>query len=291
MSVREERPSDGPRTLQRRISLAHAAVAAVAVGLVVADSIRAKDGSAVDPTPANAERMVEEGRTIFRSDTFGSEEFWGGTLGLHRALAGEKLGGIGPGVSPRAALAAGLKVDLAALPKGLRQKLRRGKVDLDDPAVTVALLDLDAVVGVKGFIDGAGKLRSVGISCALCHSTVDDSLAPGIGNRLDGWANRDLNVGAVIALSPNLRPVADLLEVDEATVRAVLASWGPGKSDAQLFLDGRALRKDGSSAASLIPPAFGLAGVNMHTSTGWGSMTYWNAFVANLEMHGKGELL
>jgi cytochrome c5 len=131
-------------------------------------------------------------------------------------------------------------------------------------------------------------LQAVGITCALCHSTVDNSLAPGIGRRLDGWANRDLNVGVIAALSPNLKPVADLLGVDEATVRAVLQSWGPGKFDAELFLDGKAFRPDGKSAATLIPPAFGLAGVNLHTWTGWGSVTHWNAFVANLEMHGQG---
>jgi hypothetical protein len=143
-------------------------------------------------------------------------------------------------------------------------------------------------VGVTGFFNKQGTLRAVGIQCAICHSTVDNSLAPGIGHRLDGWANRDLNVGAIIGLSPNLQPVADLLGVDQATVRTVLASWGPGKFDAELFLDGKAFRPDGKSAAVLIPPAFGLAGVNLHTWTGWGSVTYWNAFVANLEMHGKG---
>ena len=128
----------------------------------------------------------------------------------------------------------------------------------------------------------------MGIQCALCHSTVDNSLAPGIGHRLDGWANRDLNIGAIVALAPNLKPVSDLLGVDEATVRKVLNSWGPGHFDAELFLDGKPFRPDGKTAAVLIPPAFGLAGVNLHTWTGFGSVTYWNAFVANLEMHGKG---
>jgi hypothetical protein len=117
---------------------------------------------------------------------------------------------------------------------------------------------------------------------------VDNAFAPGIGHRLDGWANRDLNVGAIIGLSPNLQPVADVLGVDVPTVKTVLSSWGPGKFDAELFMDGKAFRPDGKTAATLIPPAFGLAGVNLHTSTGWGSVTYWNAFVANLEMHGKG---
>ena len=133
----------------------------------------------------------------------------------------------------------------------------------------------------------------MGIQCALCHSTVDDSFALGIGHRLDGWPNRDLNVGAIISLAPNLQPLADLLSlggipVNVATVRQVLTSWGPGKFDAELVLDGKAFRPDGRSGATLLPPAFGLAGVNLHTWTGWGSVSHWNAFVANLEMHGKG---
>jgi hypothetical protein len=166
--------------------------------------------------------------------------------------------------------------------------LRRGDVDLDDPANTLALLDLGAVVGVTGFFDDAGALRSIGIQCALCHSTVDDSFAPGIGRRLDGWANRDLDVGRVIDLSPDLTPIAEILQVDEATVRTVVRSWGPGKFDASLLLDGKAFRPDELPAAVLIPPAYGLAGVNLHTWTGWGSVTHWNALVANLEMHGQG---
>jgi hypothetical protein len=141
---------------------------------------------------------------------------------------------------------------------------------------------------VTGFFDQHGTIQSMGIQGALCHSTVDDSFASGIGRRLDGWANRDLNVGAIVALSPDLSPVTALLGVDDATVRTVLNSWGPGKFDAELFLDRKAVRDDGKSAATLIPPAFGLAGVNLHTWTGWGSVTHWNAFVANLEMHGKG---
>jgi hypothetical protein len=128
----------------------------------------------------------------------------------------------------------------------------------------------------------------MGIQCALCHSTVDDSLTAGIGHRLDGWANRDLDVGTIVSLAPNLAPFAELLGVDHATVRAVLQSWGPGRFDAELVLDGKPFRPDGKSASTLIPPAFGLAGVNLHTWTGWGSVTHWNAFVANLEMHGQG---
>lgn len=242
--------------------------------------------------------LIAEGKQIFRFDTFGDEDFWGGQLQLHQALQGEQFGGVGPGVSPATALSVGLKVDVTALPERLRNQLRRGQVDLDDPAVTLALLKLKAVVGVTGFFNDDGSLSSVGIQCALCHSTVDDSFAPGIGKRLDGWAARDLNVGAIVALSPDLSPFETLLGVDRDTVVAVLNSWGPGKFDAELVLDGKAFNPqqvtDGVvtgtnvSGATLIPPAFGLAGVNLHTWTGWGSVPYWNAFVANIEMHGKG---
>ena len=235
-----------------------------------------------------ADKLFREGRQIFRFDTFGDEAFWGGALRLHEAIAGEKLGGVGPGVSPRTALAVGLKVDETALPRSLKNALRRGEVDLDDPANTLALLRLDAVLGLKGFFDKRDNLTSIGLTCASCHSMVDDSFAPGIGRRLDGWPNRDLNVGAIISLAPNKKPLTDLLGVDEATLNAVLAAWGPGKFDAELFLDGKGFRPDGGSAATLLPAAFGLAGVNLHTYTGWGSVTYWNAFVANLEMHGQG---
>ena len=240
------------------------------------------------PVQAQATRLVDQGRQIFRFDTFGDEQFWGDSLKLHRAVAGAANGGVGPGLSPRAALGVGLKVDVDALPPELQQALQRGEVDLDDPAVTLALLKLQAVVGVTGFFDSSGGLRSMGIQCALCHSTVDDSFAPGIGHRLDGYAARDLDVGAIVSLAPDLRPVARLLGTDVATVKKVLAAWGPGKFDAELFLDGKGFRPDGKTAATLIPPAYGLAGVNLHTYTGWGSVPYWNAFVANLEMHGQG---
>jgi mono/diheme cytochrome c family protein len=236
----------------------------------------------------NAQQMVEQGQRIFRFDTFGDEAFWGDTLKLHQAIEGSKFGGVGTGVSPATALAVGLKVDVNALPASLVTALKEGKVDLNDPATTLSLLKLNSVVGLTGFFDAQGTLRKVGIQCALCHSTVDNSLASGIGNRLDGWANRDLNVGAIVALAPNLKPQADLLGVDQATVRTVLNSWGPGRFDAELALDGKPFRPDGKTSAVLIPPAFGLVGVNLHTWTGWGSVTYWNAFVANLEMHGKG---
>ena len=239
-----------------------------------------------DDTPRRM--RLAEGRHVFRFDTFGDEDFWGGTLRLHQAIEGSAHGGVGGGVSPKTALAVGLKVDVDALPQATVDALKAGKVNLDDPAVTVSLLTSNAVLGVTGFSDGKGGLRTLGIQCALCHSTVDNSLAPGIGHRLDGWPNRDLNVGAIVGLSPDLSAVAKLLGVDEKTVRTVLASWGPGKFDAELFLDGKAFRPDGKSAATLIPAAFGLAGVNLHTYTGWGNIPYWNAFVAILEMHGKG---
>jgi hypothetical protein len=241
-----------------------------------------------DSVVKNAGEMIVQGRTIFRFDTFGDEAFWGGELQLHEAIQGAAFGGVGPGVSPRTALELGLKVDAEALPQELIDQLRRGEVNLDDPAVTLALLRLDAVLGVRGFFQGDGSLNAVGITCALCHSTVDNSVATGIGQRLDGWANRDLNVGAIVAAAPDLSPFASLLGVSEATVRTVLLSWGPGKFDAELILDGKAFRPDGKSAATLLPPAFGLAGVNLHTWTGWGSIPHWNAFVANLEMHGSG---
>lgn len=224
-------------------------------------------------------KLVAEGREIFRFDTFGNEAFWGETLRLHEAIAQ---------VPPSTALAVGLKVDSDALPRKLRRQLRRGRVDLEDPETTLALLRLDAIVGVKGTFDGEGRLSSVGTRCALCHSTVDDSLLPGVGRRLDGWANRDLDVGAIIVLAPDLSVFTTLLGVDEATVRTVLRSWGPGKFDASLLLDGKAFAPSGRSGAVLIPPAFGLAGVNLHTWTGWGSVSHWNALVANLEMGGQG---
>ena len=241
-----------------------------------------------DAAVVRAARMARDGRHTFRYDTFGDEAFWGGTLQLHRAIAGAALGGVGDGVSPRTALALGLKVDVDALPRSLVKQLRRGQVDLDAPATTLALLRLNAVVGLTGFFDGEDRLTSVGIQCSLCHSTVDSSLAPGIGRRLDGWANRDLDVGQIIAAAPDLSAVAALLGVSEDTLRTVVRAWGPGKFDAAVFLDGKAFRPDGATAATLIPPAFGLAGVDGHTFTGWGSVPYWNAFVANLEMHGVG---
>jgi mono/diheme cytochrome c family protein len=285
----------------RELSVTGVLCAIVLVGVLANEATSNSDGDDDDRDSltrvdrlvnANSRQMVREGRKIFRSDTFGDEAFWGDLLGLHRAIQGTALGGVAnpdldlDGVSPRTALGVGLKVDVKALPRELMQALRRGQVNLDHPATTIALLKLNAVVGLTGFFDASGRLKSIGIQCALCHSTVDNSFAPGIGHRLDGWANRDLNIGLIVSLAPNLQPVADLLSlagtpVDVATVKKVLRSWGPGKFDAALLLDGK-------SAPTLIPPAFGLAGVNLHTWTGWGGVSHWNALVANLEMHGKG---
>jgi hypothetical protein len=236
----------------------------------------------------NAKDMMKEGRKIFRYDTFGSEEFWGDQLKLHEAVAGSENGGVGPGLTPKQALQLGLKVDAGALPKILWEAIKGGHVSLEKTQTTLELLRANAVVGLTGFFDKNGHLRSIGMQCAFCHSTVDDSLAKGIGRRLDGWPNRDLNVGAVAALAPNLRPFAELLRISEKEVQRVFLSWGPGRYDAVLSQDGKAFRPDGSTAATLLPAAFGLAGVNAHTYTGWGSVTYWNAYVANTQMHGKG---
>jgi hypothetical protein len=259
----------------------------------------------------NAADKVTRGRTVFRSDTFGDEAFWGDTLKLHQAIEGARLGGVGAGVGPRAALGVGLKVDVDALPRSLEQQLEQGRVNLDDPATTLALLKLNAVVGLTGIFNASGTLQSLGVQCALCHSTVDDSLPslcagtvtpnPGtgcVGHRLDGWPNRDLNIGAIIALAPDLNALATVLGTSQDNVRTVLRSWGPGKFDAELVLDGKAFNPAQTSngvvtptpvsGATLIPAAFGLGGVNLHTWTGWGSVPYWNAFVATLEMHGVG---
>lgn len=233
---------------------------------------------------AEAQNQFQQGQAIFRFDTFGSEKFWGDALQLHAALSG---------VTPTQALELGLKVDSSALSPAMISQIQAGSVNLNDPAVTMQLLKLNAVVGVKGFFDNAGALTSVGFTCALCHTQVDNSIASGIGRRLDLWANRDLNVGAIIAQAPNLQPIVDLLSaavpgITVVEVKAVLNSWGPGKFDAEFLLDGKMARPDGKPAAVLIPPAFGLAGVNLHTWTGWGAVTHWNAFVANIALHGQG---
>ncbi len=248
-------------------------------------------------TTSRANDLLEEGQRVFRFETFGDEAFWGGTLQLHKAIVGSKMGGVGAGISPKQALALGFKVDWNALPPDLQTKLKNGQVNLDDPASTVALIRADSVLGVKGIFSAEGSMTSLGLSCAICHSTVDNSIQQGIGTRLDGWANHDLNVGAIIASAPNLKPALDLLKkapanrnLTAAQAKSALMAWGPGKFDAELFLDGKTTNPTtGKPGATLIPNAFDMAGVNQHTWTGaWGTVTYWNAFVAVLELHGKG---
>jgi hypothetical protein len=281
----------------------------IAASLMV--NVRAVDNTQ-DPTVTNASNLVLQGQKIFRFDTFGDQAFWGDMLKLHQTIEGSQFGGIGSGLSPNAAVMAGLKVDVDALPSTLVQQIGSGAADLNDPGVTLTLLNANAVIGITGFFNSNGSLQSVGIQCALCHSTVDNSLPalcpsnlndrnPGtgcVGHRLDGWPNRDLNVGAIIAMAPDLSPFASLLNIPQSNVRGLLNSWGPGKFDAELILDGKAINPrqitDGVPTganvpgASLIPPAFGLGGVNLHTWTGWGGIPHWNAFVATLEMHGQG---
>lgn len=233
----------------------------------------------------NAAEMLEKGKAVFRFETFGDEAFWTDKLQLHKAIADKGAGGIGEGLTPKAALAAGLKVDLDVLPEGVKKQIKEGKL-LDDTDATLALIKLNAVVGVVGNFDD-GNLKSIGLTCAVCHSTVDSET--GIGKRLDGWPNQDLNVGAIISMAPDLSVFTEMLNVDVETLKKVLATWGPGKFDAELNLDGKAMRPDGKPAATLIPEAFGHAGHNLHTWTGgWGNVTYWNAYVANLELSGQG---
>jgi mono/diheme cytochrome c family protein len=216
---------------------------------------------ALDPT------LVAQGKNIFRFETFGDETFWTDTLRMHEVIAAA--------VDPTTALSVGLKVDTDSLPPAVVAGIQNGSISLTDPATTVALLKLNAVVGVKGKVEninGKDVLTRVGITCALCHSTVNNSFAPGIGQRLDGWPNHDLNPGAIIALSPAL----------SAATKAVYNSWGPGRYDARFNFDGK-------SNPQIIPPAYGLNGVNSVTYTGDGNeIAYWNRYVAVTQMHGHG---
>ncbi|MEP7282940.1 MAG: c-type cytochrome [Rubrivivax sp.] len=217
-----------------------------------------------------AAAQVEQGKQIFRFDTFGDEAQWTDALRMHEVISAA--------VDPVTALSVGLKVDAEALPAAVVQGIQNGSVDLHSPATTVALLKLNAVVGLKGTVEtvsGVDTLTHVGITCALCHSTVDNSFAPGIGKRLDGWPNRDLNPGAIIALSP---------AVDAATKRAFNA-WGAGKFDPRHNIDG-------ISKPVVIPPAYGLEGVHRITFTGDGDeIAYWNRYVAVVEMGGLGTMV
>ena len=209
---------------------------------------------------------VAMGQQVFRHETFGDEQFWSDTARMHEVIQ--------KSVSPELALSVGLKVDAAAIPPDVAQAIKDGKVNLKDPATTVTLLKLNSVVGLKGTVESVGgkdSLVRVGITCALCHSTVDNSFAPGIGQRLDGWPNRDLNVGAIIALSPAVT----------AAQKAVYSSWGPGKYDPRY-------NQDGKSTPLVLPPAYGLAQVTNETYTAEGPISYWNAYVAVTQMHGRG---
>ena len=214
----------------------------------------------------------QNGQAIFRHDTFGDEQLWTDVLRMHEVIATT--------VPPATALAVGLKVDVEALPPEIIAALRAGQVDLTDPAVTVELLRLNAIVGVQGTVNDVGQLTSVGITCALCHSSVDNSFTAGIGRRLDGWANTDLNVGAIVALSPAL---------DEAT-KTEFNDWGPGKYDPRHHaFDGTSLLSlNNPSLPIVIPPIYGLRGVGFETFTGDGSISYWNSYVGVGQMGGQG---
>ena len=217
------------------------------------------------------ERKHPRGQAIFRYDTFGDEQLWTDVLRMHEVIAT---------VPPTTALAVGLKVDVEALPAAVKAALRAGEVDLTNPAVTVELLRLNAVVGVQGKVDDLGQLTSVGITCALCHSSVDNSFAPGIGKRLDGWANIDLNVGAIVALSPAL----------DAATKAEFNAWGPGKYDPRHHaFDGiNLLSLNSPSLPIVLPPIYGLKGVGFETFSADGPISYWNAYVGVGQMGGQG---
>src|SRR5687768_807947 len=225
-------------------------------------SILACGGGSSGPDP----ETLASGREIFRYDTFGDEKFWTDTLRMHEVIESA--------VSPEIALSVGLKVDAEAIPPNVQAAIAAGKVDLGSTVTTLALIKMNAVIGVKGTVttvDGRERLTRVGITCALCHSTVDNSFAPGIGKRLDGHANIDLNPGAIVALSPALT----------AAQKSVYNSWGPGLYDPRYNIDGK-------NTPIVIPPAYGLMGVEKETFTGEGPVSYWNAYVAVTQMHGQG---
>jgi len=216
----------------------------------------------------------QDGQAIFRYDTFGDEQLWTAVLRMHEPIAT---------VDPVTALSVGLKVDVDALPAATVAALRAGQVDLTNPAVTTELLRLNAVVGVKGAVDQTGQLTSIGVTCALCHSTVDNSLTRGIGKRLDGWANLDLNVGAIVALSPAL-PDA---------LKAEFRTWGPGKYDPRhhAFDGTNLISLNSPSLPIVIPSIYGLKGVGFETFTADGPISYWNAYVGVGQMGGHGNFI
>ena len=240
---------------------AHRLPSVLALLSLVAISVACTDQPALEPeSQATVQSLTDpsDGRYIFRHWTFGDEPFWTDTLRLHTVIE--------TAVSPRAALAVGLKVDADRLPPGFL-----ASADLTSPATTVELLRRDAVVGVEANITDDGHIKSIGITCALCHSTVDNSVTAGVGRRVDGLPNHDLNVGAIVALSPAL----------PAAAKAVFNSWGPGKYDAEF-------NRDGINDPVVIPPALGLRNVALETYTAEGPVSYWNAYVAVTQMHGHG---
>ena len=245
--------------IERRLTaIAIAAIALAACGPTKAGEPTASAPVASPAKPADPDASVAEGQRVFRFDTFGDEVVWTDKLRLHEVI--EKS------VDPTTALKVGLKVDSDVLPAGLLDK-----VDLKSPATTVALLKMNAIVGLQATVDANDHLTRVGVTCALCHSTVDDFVMPGIGRRKDGWPNRDLNVGAVIALSPALT----------AEQKAVYTSWGPGKYDPRY-------NQDGKNTPLVLPPAYGLADIKNETYTAEGPISYWNAYVAVTQMGGQG---
>src|SRR5690348_1790497 len=239
------------------VLIAFGCAVAVVLASCHSDKVTGVNQGPLDPA------LVAQGKTVFRLDTYGDESFWTDTLQLNQVIQS--------GVSPKTALAVGLKVDVDTLPAAVQAALQAGQVNLDDPATTVTLLKLGAVVGVIGHVDANNNLTSVGITCALCHSTVDNSFAPGIGHRLDGWPNHDLNVGAIVALSPVL----------PASAKAVYSSWGPGRYDPRFNFDGQ-------NMPVVIPSAFGLRHVAKEIYTGDDTISYWNRYVAVTQMHGHG---
>ena len=234
-------------------------------------AVSCDDGSnSIGPTLEQLDsNLVRTGKDIFRFDTFGDEKYWTDTLRMHEVIQ--------TGVSPATALSVGIKVDVDSLPDAVRAAIAAGQVDLNSPATTVTLLKLNAVVGLKGQVSTVGgkdTLTRVGITCALCHSTVDNSFAPGIGHRRDGWPNSTLNPGAIVALSPAV----------PAALKTILQSWGPGKYDPRTNIDGL-------NTPLVIPPAYGLQGVDKETYTAEGPVSYWNAYVAVTQMHAQGNFV
>ena len=244
-------------------------VLALASALGAIESGAAAGGQTSDPDMPEAKRR--EGQAIFRYDTFGDEQLWTDVLRMHEVVAT---------VPPATALAVGLKVDVEALPLTVVEALKRGQVDLTNPAVTVELLRLNAVVGVRGTVSESGQLTRLGITCALCHSSVDDSFTKGIGKRMDGWANTDLNVGAIVALSPAL----------DAATKAEFNAWGPGRYDPRhhAFDGTRIIPLNSPSLPVVLPPIYGLKNVGFETFTADGPISYWNSYVGVGQMGGQG---